>query len=125
MRIGELAAKVGVSVRALRYYEEQGLLVSTRSHGGQRTYVESDVERVRLLQSLYTAGMPSRAIVDVLTCVDHPSHDHEDQAWTRMQAQRDHLTVQIDELLRTRDALDRLLGERPSTRATAAGADRH
>lgn len=36
MRIGEVAAKAGVSVRALRYYEEQDLLDASRSSGGQR-----------------------------------------------------------------------------------------
>lgn len=43
MRIGELAAKAGVSVRALRYYEEQNLLASERSPGGQRHYPHSAV----------------------------------------------------------------------------------
>ena len=112
MRIGELAARVGVSVRALRYYEEQGLLASSRSHGGQRIYAESDVERVNLLQSLYAAGLPSKAIADVLSCVDHPDRDRQDQAWLRVQAQRDRVCVQIDDLVRTRDALDHLLGGR-------------
>lgn len=36
MRIGELASRVGVSVRALRYHEEQDLLASARSPSGQR-----------------------------------------------------------------------------------------
>lgn len=34
MRIGEPASRVGVSVRALRYYEEQDLLASARSPSG-------------------------------------------------------------------------------------------
>jgi len=56
MRIGEIAHRAGVSTRALRYYEEQGLLSSERTHGGQRTYPESAVERVRLIQQFFTAG---------------------------------------------------------------------
>ncbi len=50
MRIGELAAKAGVSVRALRYYEEQGLLAATRTSSGQRTYPDTAVDRVLLVQ---------------------------------------------------------------------------
>jgi len=38
MRIGELSAKAGVSRRALRYYEEQGLLVPRREANGYREY---------------------------------------------------------------------------------------
>ena len=47
MRIGELATKAGVSVRALRYYEEQGLLASIRSPRGQRLYADEAADRVR------------------------------------------------------------------------------
>ena len=39
----------GVSVRSLRYYEEQGLLAPTRSSSGQRHYLEADVERARAM----------------------------------------------------------------------------
>ncbi|MFI5897699.1 MerR family DNA-binding transcriptional regulator [Actinoplanes sp. NPDC051513] len=38
MRIGDLSAATGASTRSLRYYEEQGLLTSTRTPGGQRVY---------------------------------------------------------------------------------------
>ena len=69
MRIGELATRTGVSVRALRYYEEQGLLVSERSPSGQRHYPDEAVDRVRLIQQLYAAGLPSRSIAELLPCV--------------------------------------------------------
>lgn len=66
MRIGELATRTGVSVRSLRYYEEQHLLASERSLSGQRHYPESAVDRVQLIQQLYAAGLPSRTIQDLL-----------------------------------------------------------
>lgn len=69
MRIGELASRTGVSVRALRYYEEQGLLVAERSASGQRHYPDGAVDRVNLIQQLYAAGLSSRTIVDLLPCV--------------------------------------------------------
>ena len=69
MRIGELATRTGVSVRALRYYEEQNLLTSERSPSGQRRYPESAVDRVHLIQQLYAAGLPSKSIVDLLPCI--------------------------------------------------------
>ncbi|GAB3429024.1 MerR family transcriptional regulator [Actinophytocola sediminis] len=109
MRIGELAARTGVSVRSLRYYEEQRLLTSTRSAGGQRHYTEDDVERVAFLQRLFTAGLSSRTIVELLPCVDSPSDENSDAAMTRMVAERDGLANHIEDLLRTRDALDRLI----------------
>ncbi len=55
IRIGELAARTGVSVRSLRYYEEQGLLTSLRSPSGHRRYVEGQVERILFIQRLFTA----------------------------------------------------------------------
>ncbi|GLY48712.1 MerR family transcriptional regulator [Lentzea sp. NBRC 102530] len=69
MRIGELAERTGVSVRALRYYEEQGLLGSERTGSGQRQYGEPAVDRVRLIQQLYGAGMSSASILELLPCV--------------------------------------------------------
>lgn len=112
MKIGELAAQTGVSVRALRYYEEQGLLVSTRNSGGHRTYVDADVQRVEMLRSLYAVNLPSRAIAEILPCVDDPSARHSETAWTRIQSHRDAIAANIDEMVLMRDALDEALGRR-------------
>ncbi|MEU7692146.1 MerR family transcriptional regulator [Microbispora hainanensis] len=109
MRIGELAARAGVSVRSLRYYEEQGLLTSTRSPSGQRHYTDGEVERVRLIQRMYGAGLSSRTIAEVLPCVDSPSERNSDEAFERLVQERDRINRNIDELVQARDALDRLI----------------
>ncbi|MEU8273969.1 MerR family transcriptional regulator [Microbispora bryophytorum] len=117
MRIGELATRAGVSVRSLRYYEEQGLLASTRSPSGQRHYTDDEVERVRLIQCLYSAGLSSRTIAEVLPCVDSPSERNSDEAFERLVQERDRISRHIDELLRARDALDRVVDVNRAHRA--------
>jgi len=106
MRIGELAARTGVSVRSLRYYEEQGLLSSTRSPSGQRHYTENDAERVQYVQNLYAANLSSRTIAELMPCAYSPSERNSDAALERLAQERERLTAQIDDLLRARDTLD-------------------
>ena len=50
-RIGEVAERVGVTTRTIRYYEERGLLghASTRAKGAHRVYAEADVIRLQEL----------------------------------------------------------------------------
>jgi DNA-binding transcriptional MerR regulator len=109
MRIGELAAQTGVSVRSLRYYEEQGLLVSTRSPSGQRRYTDAEIARVRFIQRLYAAGLSSRTIAELLPCVDAPNAENAEAAWDHLNHERDRITQHIEELTRARDALDKLI----------------
>ncbi|MFI5716187.1 MerR family transcriptional regulator [Nocardia sp. NPDC051750] len=109
VRIGELSARTGASVRSLRYYGEQGLLTSARSPSGQRHYTPDDIERVELIQRLYAAGLSSRTIAEVLPCVESPSTDNSDAAMERMAQERDRLSEHIADLTRTRDALDELM----------------
>jgi DNA-binding transcriptional MerR regulator len=109
MRIGDLSAKTGASVRSLRYYEQQGLLTSTRSPSGQRHYDDSAVERVRFLRLLFTSGLSSGTIAALLPCVDAPSTQTMDEAWARLLQERERLEERIGEMLRTRDALDELI----------------
>lgn len=104
MRIGELAARARVSVRALRYYEEQGLLSAARSASGQRHYPESAVGRVRLIQQMYAAGLPSRTIVQLMPCVDTGSATPA--MMELLLAERDRIERQIGELADARDRLD-------------------
>ena len=107
MRIGELATRTGVSVRALRYYEEQDLLTSTRSASGQRLYPETAVNRVRLIQTMYAANVPSRTIAELLPCVDAKINTPESRAL--MAAERHRIDRQIAELTEARDRLDEVI----------------
>ena len=68
MRIGELSRITGVSTRSLRYYEEQGLLVGERLANGYRDYTPDAVDTVAFIQDLFSAGLPSDVVRDVLPC---------------------------------------------------------
>lgn len=109
MRIGEVAGKAGVSVRALRYYEEQGLLRAERSPGGQRLYPGTAVDRVRLIQQLYAAGLPSRVVREVLPCVDSGTVTAPPALVDRMAEERARIDGQITDLLAVRDRLDEVI----------------
>ncbi|WP_242908173.1 MerR family transcriptional regulator [Actinomadura terrae] len=69
MRIGELAARAGVSTRTLRYYEQQGLLSARRAANGYRQYEESDLRLVAEIRTLLASGFTledARPFVDCL-----------------------------------------------------------
>ena len=57
MRIGELAQRTGTTTRALRFYEDQGLLPARRSANGYRDYDENDLQLVKEIQTLQTIGL--------------------------------------------------------------------
>ena len=53
LRIQEVAAETGLTTRAIRYYEEMGLLEpAARSDGAYRLFDASDLERLRFIRSL-------------------------------------------------------------------------
>lgn len=107
MRIGEVAVKAGVSTRALRYYEEQGLLTAERSRSGQRHYPSGAIDRVELIQQLFAAGLGSKAIVDLLPCVH--TGIATPQMLDRLCAERDRIDAQVRDLAATRDRLDAVI----------------
>ncbi|MGW4700464.1 MerR family transcriptional regulator [Streptomyces sp. NPDC004285] len=68
MRIGDAAAAAGTTPRALRLYEQRGLLPPPdRTPTGQRRYGPDDVARVRVVRELLALGL---TIEDVRACVD-------------------------------------------------------
>lgn len=117
MRIGEVAAAAGVSTRALRYYEERDLLSAERSHSGQRHYTEGAVERVRLIQQLYAAGLTSRVIAELLPCV-HTGFATPAQL-ALLAAERDRIDRQAAELVEARDRLDAVIVVAEATRSSS------
>ena len=109
MRIGELARRTGVSVRALRYYEEHGLLVAERTAGHQRVYAAAAPERVRLLRRLFAAGLSSTTIGSLLPCVDRPFGAVTSEAMAVMRREHERIGGQIAELGAAREQLAYLI----------------
>ncbi|WP_276354460.1 MerR family transcriptional regulator [Cohnella caldifontis] len=69
MKIGELAEKTGVSVRSLRYYEQQGLLTPLRQVNGYREYSPLAEEQVRTIRFYLELGLSTEQIAGFLHCV--------------------------------------------------------
>ncbi|MFA1540310.1 MerR family transcriptional regulator [Actinomadura monticuli] len=68
MRISDAAAAAGTTPRALRFYEQRGLLPPpSRTSSGQRRYGPADVARVRTIRRLLSLGL---TIEDVRGCAD-------------------------------------------------------
>jgi DNA-binding transcriptional MerR regulator len=107
VRIGEVAERAGVSVRALRYYEEQQLLEPQRTSGGQRRYADGAVQRVRWIQLLLGAGLPTRTIRELLPCVE--SGVVTADVLRRLGEERTRIDQQVTELVTVRDRLDALI----------------
>ncbi|GAA2424048.1 MerR family transcriptional regulator [Streptomyces glaucus] len=77
MRIGELARATGTTTRALRYYEEHGLLHPERSSNGYRTYPPDAVKVVENIRLLLAAGLTTEDLLLLGTCLrDEVIGDH-------------------------------------------------
>lgn len=107
VRIGEVARGAGVSVRAVRYYEQQGLLVAERSPSGQRLYRQDTIARVRFFQQMYAAGLTSQRITELLPCWEAGHTDADQRAMLRIERER--IQAKIDELEAARDRLDQVI----------------
>lgn len=69
LSIGELAEAAGVSTRAVRYYEQHGLVSAQRTPAGHRRFTPQTVERVKLIQRMYSAGLSSASIRPLPPCM--------------------------------------------------------
>lgn len=69
MKIGELSLRTGVSIRSLRYYEQQGLLAPVRNENGYREYSPFAEEQVKNIQLYLNLGLSTEQIASFLHCV--------------------------------------------------------
>src|ERR1700755_1735153 len=71
LQIGEVAERVGLSLRSVRFYEESGLLTpAARSDGGFRLYTEEQVQRLQLIQRMKPLGFSVQEMRDLLVASD-------------------------------------------------------
>ncbi len=108
--VGELAARSGVAVSALHFYEAKGLIVSLRSAGNQRRYPRGMLRRVALIKVAQRTGIPLaeiKAALDALPMNRAPSAED----WRRLSAAwRADLDARIRTLSAMRDQLDSCIG---------------
>jgi MerR family copper efflux transcriptional regulator len=63
-----MAERTGLSLRTIRFYEENGLVISTaRSEGGLRLYSENDVARLEVLERFKPLGFSLEEMRELLT----------------------------------------------------------
>lgn len=55
-KIGDVAETLATSIRAIRYYEEEGLVAPLRSEGGTRLYSQRHIDRLRAILRLTESG---------------------------------------------------------------------
>ncbi|MER7843402.1 MerR family transcriptional regulator [Kitasatospora sp. NPDC096077] len=121
MRIGELAERAGTTTRALRYYEQLGLLPARRAGNGYRAYGEEDLRLLREIRMLQDFGFgleETRPFVECLRA-GHPEGDscpaslevyrrklaELDECIARLRDVREQVSGQFERAVRARDEL--------------------
>ncbi|MFO6464576.1 redox-sensitive transcriptional activator SoxR [Jannaschia sp. KMU-145] len=110
LTIGEVSARSGLSVSALRYYEGKGLIAPPRTSGGQRRYPRAELRRLAFIRVAQRLGLSLRRIREALAEVpDGRAPTPAD--WSAIAAgMQDELTERIETMTRLRDNLDGCIG---------------
>lgn len=66
LTIGELADRTGMATSALRFYEDRGLVHSTRTDGGQRRFARETIRRVSFIRAAQNVGLTLEEIGEAL-----------------------------------------------------------
>ena len=110
LTIGEVADRSGFPQSALRFYEREGLVRTTRTSGGQRRYERSVLRRLAFIRAARTIGVGLEEVREGLDRLpDGRTPTKAD--WTRLsRSWRGRLDEQINALVALRDGLDSCIG---------------
>lgn len=107
LTVGEVAKKMGVTVRTLQYYDREGLLSpSAKSEGGRRLYTDKDLVLLHQVLSLKSLGFSLRDIKERLISLETP----RDVANALMEQAAD-IRQKIEQLTASLSAIERLKEE--------------
>ncbi len=110
LAIGEISARSGIAPSALRFYEDEGLLRSERTSGGQRRFARDTLRRLAFIRAAQRVGLTLEEISAALhTLPDSRTPTVAD--WSRLsRAWKPRLDEQIELLIRLRDDLTSCIG---------------
>ncbi|SFW41932.1 MULTISPECIES: redox-sensitive transcriptional activator SoxR [Pseudomonas] len=110
LTVGQVAARSGVTVTALHFYESKGLIKSTRNPGNQRRYPRAVLRRVALIKVAQRLGIPLAEIGGALNSLpDNRAPTAADWQILSAQWSRD-LDERINQLVALRDRLNGCIG---------------
>ena len=104
-RIGDLADQFGITLRALRFYEDKGLITPQRS-GTTRLYSYRDRARLKLILLGRKVGFSLREVKQLLDLYN-PSEANA----TQLRATLEKTAKQQDKLIAQRNAIDEAISE--------------
>lgn len=108
--IGDLARRTGLSVSAIRYYEEKGLIEAHRTGGNQRRFLRSDIRRLSFILIAQRLGL-SLAEIEAQLARLPQGRTPNARDWAAISgAIREQLDMRIAELERARDNLNGCIG---------------
>ena len=110
LTIGEVAARSGVSVPTVRFYEDRGLVSSVRTTGNQRRFERHVLRRIAVVRAGQRFGLSLSEIGDALATLpdDRPPTKRD---WQRLsRAWHATLTARIEAMTRVRDELSGCIG---------------
>ncbi|MGK2284552.1 redox-sensitive transcriptional activator SoxR [Pedomonas sp. V897] len=109
LTVGEVAARSGVPVSTLHFYEARGLISSERSAGNQRRYNRAVLRRIGIIKAAQRVGIPLGDIRKALAALPREKPSTED--WAQLSAAwRDELNDRIARLTLLRDRLEGCIG---------------
>jgi DNA-binding transcriptional MerR regulator len=120
LRIGDMARHFGVTLRALRFYEDKGLL-DPRREGSTRLYTRRDRARLKLVLLGRKVGFSLREVKQILDLYDPTGSnlrqlkltlEKSEKQLARLQKQRDLIEEAMGELSGLMDVVRRKLAER-------------
>ncbi|MHA7773604.1 redox-sensitive transcriptional activator SoxR [Roseibium sp. M-1] len=110
LSIGELADRTGLSVSAIRFYEDKGLVHPARNAGGQRRFLRADIRRLSFVLVAQEFGFSISEIAGQLKRLPEGRAPTKSD-WTRISREfRSHLDERIARMTALRDKLDACIG---------------
>ena len=110
LTIGELARRTGLSVSAIRFYEDKGLIHSIRTAGNQRRFLRSDIRRLSFILIVQKLGLSLEDIGEHLRSLPQGRTPSSFDWWKISEAIRESLDRRIAQLQSLRDNLDGCIG---------------
>lgn len=110
LAVGQVAARAGVAVSTLHFYEEKGLIASQRSTGNQRRYPRDVLRRVAIIRVAQDLGFSLAEIAALLTPFPPGAAPDARAVRDMVAGWKAAIQARIDGLSALRDTLDGCIG---------------